>query len=54
MKAISELWFPSEDEAVQTGPLLFRVRGEDGLRDCFQQQVLGEDGRRQLLASYGF
>lgn len=53
MKAISELWFPSEDEVVQTGPLLLRFRGEEGLRDCFQQQVLGEDARRQLLATYG-
>lgn len=52
MKTISELWFPSDDEAERTGPLLLRVRGEDRLRDCHQQQVLGEDSRRQLLATY--
>lgn len=49
MSRISELWIPCRDELSQTGPLLLRFAGKDGLYDCYATDARGENPDRRLL-----
>lgn len=50
LREIAELWVPSESEADETGPLLFRVVGDTGLRDTFGGAAPEpQEGRRLLF-----
>jgi len=51
MQSIAELWLPSEEEAQDTGPLLFFMR-EGGLFDAHQQEVVGPSANRRLLCRF--
>lgn len=53
VKTVSELWLPTEDEARDTGPLLFAVVGEDDLYDSHQSKVTSREGLRKVLLRVG-
>lgn len=53
MRLISELWLPTDEEARNTGPLLFALDGEEGLYDSFHSKVLSREHRRKLLLRVG-
>jgi hypothetical protein len=53
MSRISELWRPSNEELVQTGPLLLRFADKEGLYDCYDAAVLDEHPDRRLLLRIG-
>ena len=53
MSRISELWLPSKEELIQTGPLLLRFADKDGLHDCYDAGVKGENSGRKLLLRIG-
>ena len=53
MSRVSELWHPSKEELSQTGPLLLRFADKDGLYDCYETDVRGENPERRLLLRIG-
>ena len=53
MKQVRELLLPAEDEARITGPLLFALRGEEGLYDSHQSKLLSDGKKREVLVSFG-
>lgn len=49
LRAIDEVWIPVAEEWSDTGPMIFRVRGESTLWCSNEQPVLDENPERQLL-----
>lgn len=50
VQTIRDAWVSLPDESIDIGPLVFRLRDEECLRDSFMRPIPWRSGREQLLS----
>ena len=49
IRRVMALWLSANEEAPETGPLIFSLAGMDGVYDCHHRRVAERESPRDLL-----